>query len=375
MKKQNFNLLVVLFTLCFTSAYSQLTLTPRAVDATCLSNDALHPMPGTPYNYSITVPTPAGAKEYTWLVTQDQNFITAPGTLTPTRETTSGNLLAATGTGYNIPSNATETLSLTWKSFIYDAARPVFVVVQVRSAVTGACSPNNLKVFMIQPINAFTLDISNVGADKTTVSNFGIPIERCVSDIVSATFDAASPQGVLYDYGIDYLYYIVSAANFSTSWRPSLKISGLDSKETVTEVEWFRPTDTRFAAPEPMILTAGIYSATNPVTALNSSGTVGAAGESILIRVTIDHTNGANKYEGITDETITLAVDGQTQLASTPIGDIHHSSTIPVANPDCGKEDGFLYDVAIQTIKARPDIQSATAAVPGPGIIPFLPVK
>lgn len=368
---------MVLFTLSLTPAAGQLALTPRVVDATCLANDAIHPMPGTPYNYTINVPTPAGVKEYTWLVTQDKNFITAPGTLTPAanRETTSGNFLAATGTGYNDPATASETITLTWKSFVYDPSNPVFVVVQVRSAVTGTCSPNNLKVFMIQPINAFTLDIANVGADKTTVADFDTPVERCVADIVSATFDPSTPQGVLYDYGVDYLYYIVTAANFSTSWRPSIKISGLDPKETVAAVEWFRPTDTGFATPEAMVLTDGTYLSTNPVTALNASGTVGASGESIVVRVTIDHTNGANQYEGITDETITLAIDGQTQLGSIPIGDIHHSASQPIANTDCGHEDGFKYDVAIQTLKARPDIQSATVAVPGPGIIPFLPVK
>jgi hypothetical protein len=42
---------------------------------------------------------------------------------------------------------------------------------------------------------------------------------------------------------------------------------------------------------------------------------------------------------------------------------------------DCGKEDDFRNDKATQVLKARPDIQSATPANPGPGNIPFLQVK
>lgn len=372
MKKQIFLLVMALLALNLPNAFGQvLCPAPRAVDVTCLKNDAIHPMPGTAYDYAINVPTPTGTKAYTWFVTQDKNFIVAPGTLTTDRETTAGSFLAATGTGYNDPATGGSTLSLTWKSFVYDAAKPVFVVIQVRSTVTGDCTPNNLKVFKIEPINAFTLDIANVGSDKTTVSAYEASINRCISDIVSAAFDATAPEGVKYDFGVDYLYYVVTAANFSTSWRPSLQLAGLDAKETVTAVEWFRPTDTGFATPEAMPLAAGTYTATNPVLALDASGTVGVNGECIVIRVTVDHTNGTNQYEGIADETITAAVDGKTQLAlASPLGDIHHSSTVPVGNTDCGKEDGFKYDTAIQVLKARPDIQSAA-----PATTPLLPVK
>jgi len=376
MKKQFLLLVLAFFAINFTTAFGQLVCpVPRAVDITCLPNDAIHPMPGTLYNYIIDVPSPAGTKEYTWFVTQDKNFIVAPGTLTMNRETTAGGFLAVTGTGYNDPATATANLSLTWKSFVYDAANPLFVVVQVRSTVAGECSPNNMKVFKIEPVNSFTLDIANVGADRNTVSPYETNINRCISDIVSATFDPTAPEGILYDYGVDYLYYVVTAANFSTSWSPRLQLSGIDAKETVIAVEWFRPTDTGFATPEPMLLSAGTYTATNPVPALATNGTVGADGECIIIRVTLDHTYGANQYEGITDETITAAVDGKTQLTlPTPLGDIHFSKTVGNAS-DCGLEDGFRNDLAIQVLKARPNILSATPANPGPGNVPFLLVK
>ena len=377
MKKQIFILVLAIFTINFSSAYGQVVCpAPRAVDPTCLANDALHPIAGNPYNYIISVPTPAGTKEFTWLVTQDKNFIVAPGTLTATREAVGGNFLAATGSGYNDPATGTASLSLTWKSFTYDAANPVFVVIQVKNTdiAAGACLTNNLKVFKIQPVNAFTLDIANVGADKTTVSPYETNINRCISPIVSATYDATAPEGVLYDFGVDYLYYVVTAANFSTSWLPSLQITAIDTKETVTAVEWFRPTDTAFATAGAMTLTGSTYTAAAPVPVLDASGTVGSAGECIVIRVTIDHTNGANQYEGLTNETNTVAVDGKTQLAATtPVGDIHFSKTVGTA-ADCGLEDGFRNDIATQILLARPDIQSTTPASTG-GNSPFLQVK
>lgn len=371
MKNQILILVVSFWMLCFYNLYGQPNLVPRAVDVTCLENSAIHPVPGTPYNYAINVPTPVGTKAYTWLVTQDPNFFAAPGGLTTNYETTDGDILAATGTGYHDPVTGSATMSLTWKSFTYDVSHPVFVVVQVRSTEADACHPNSLKVFMIEPINAFTLDIANVLANGTTVSDYDTPIDRCLSDIISATYDATDPQGVRYDFGTDYLYYIVTAANFTTSWLPTVQITGTNPGETISAVEWFRPSDTGFTTPGGMSSTDGVlYTSNEPVTALIASGTVNNEGESILIRVTLDHTNGTNQYEGLIDETVVVAVDGRTQLSqAASIGDVHYSSTLPVANGDCGRADGFKYDVASQTLKARPDIQSAV-----PSVI-FLPVK
>jgi len=368
MKKQLVILIAAIFAVSFTTAFGQvISPNPRVVDIVCLGADALHPMAGTPYSYEVNVPTPAGTKEYTWFVTQDKNFITA-GALTSNIQTTAGSFLAVTGAGYNNAATGSTTLSLTWKSFVYDPAMPVFVVIQVKSTVAGQCSPNNLKVFKIQPVNSFTLDVANVGVDKTTVSPYSTTIDLCLSNMVSSFYDVADDK-VKTDFGVDYLYFVVTAANFSISWRPSVQLSGIAAGETVTAVEWFRPTDAAFATAEAMPLVGAEYVATNPVLALNPSGTVGTAGEGIVIRVTVDHTNGASIYEGIADETITLAIDGKTLLASaTPLGDVHFSSTIPAANALCGKEDGYLYDMATQVLKARPDIQAVTPT-------PFAPIK
>lgn len=362
---------MTIFAISLSSSYGQIVTCPipRAVDITCLPSDALHPVAGTPYDYIVSVPTPIGTKEYTWFVTQDPAFIAA-GVLTANRETVPGTHIAATGTGYNNPATGSPTLSITWKSFVPDPALPVFVVIHVKNTVTGGCVTNNVKVFKILPVNAFTLDIANVNA-AGVAQGYETPIDRCIHDVVTATYDATAPEGVIYDFGVDYLYYVVTAANYSTSWRPSVQLTGVNAQETVSAVEWARPSDFAFATPNAMPLAAGTYTSTNPVTVVDPSGTVGTAGECILIRVTIDHTAGGLQYQGLTDETITLAVDGVTELAlATPVPDVHYSSTLPVANTNCGLPDGFLFDKAVQTIKPRPDITAP--AMPAPG---FLPVK
>ena len=88
------------------------------------------------------------------------------------------------------------------------------------------------------------------------------------------------------------------------------------------------------------------------------SGTVGTAGECILVRMTVTHKH----YEGISAQAITLAVDGVTQLAAaTPANDVHHA--------DCSS-DGFDNDIATHTLQPRPEIQDNTA----PAGDDFLPV-
>jgi hypothetical protein len=372
MKKQLLIVLMAFFVIGFSSTYGQ-TVTcpiPRTVDPVCLPSDALHPVAGTPYNYIISVPTPVGTKEYTWFVTQDPAFMAA-GVLTANREDPIPSLhVAATGTGYNNPLTGSNTLSITWKSFVNDPLLPVFVVIHVKNTASTSdlCVTNNVKVFKILPVNAFTLDIANVTA-AAVGAGYETPIDRCIHDVVTATYDATAPEGVIYDFGVDYLYYVVTAANFSISWKPSVQLTGVDAQEAITAVEWALPTDFAFVTPHAMSLTAGTYTSTDPVPVQAAGGFVGSAGECILIRVTIDHTTPGLQYQGLTDETITLAVDGITDIASaTPIPDVHYSSTLPVPNSNCGLPDGFLFDKAVQTLKPRPDITAP--AMPAPGLLP-----
>ena len=131
----------------------------------------------------------------------------------------------------------------------------------------------------------------------------------------SSTYSATAPEGILNDYGVDYLYYEVVAANWSEAWKPSVQLTNVNPLEHVT-VEWTK--DATYATGlNPMtgslVGTGGtpaLYTSATNVTP--TSGTfVGAAGQSIYIRLTLDHSNLTNpSWEGLTDEVIALAVDG-----------------------------------------------------------------
>lgn len=372
MKKQLLIMVIALFAIGISSAYGQ-TLAPRAI--TCLSADALHPIAGTPYTYTITVPTPpTGVKNVLWFATQDKNFITNK-VLTSNRIPTGSIMLATAGAGYNVSTAGQLTMTLTWNSFIYDALNPVFVVVNVVN-VDGSCSPNNMKVYKIIPINAFTLDIANLDKTKVLQTGYGTNIDRCISDIISATYLDAAPNDVTYDFGADTLYYEVSAANWSVSWLPSATVTlPVGSENTVTLVQWSTAKTFLPAISHVMTLAATIYTSTDVVVPSGTGTFVGALGESIFIRVVIDHSNGTLNNEGLVLEQVAVAVDGKTFLAAVlpqlPIGDVHFENG--PNSPPCPAlvVDGFTNDIALQTILPRPDIQDATP----PATDDFLLVK
>jgi hypothetical protein len=369
MKKQIFIFVLALFFIGITKSYGQLA--PRPV--TCLTPDALHPIAGTPYSYNITVPTPAGTKSYTWFVTQDQHFINN-GVLTGSREIVgTSTIVSTTGPGYNDSANSGSTVTITWQSIAYNPANPIFVVIEVRNVATIAdlCDTKNMRVYKIEPSNAFTLDIANLNAGATPdvagalVTGYGVNLDKCIHDIVDARYDAAAPEGVIYDYGVDYMFFEVVAANFNTSWKPSFTLTGADAEEVVT-VEW--ATDKAFTTPHSLILATGIWASVDVYTTPAVGGAVGPTGESIYVRVKLDHSTTVN-YEGLADEPVVLAVDGITNLSAPvaqQLGDVH---TVAGGSPStCPWVDGYVNDIANQTLKPRPTI---TPVAP----TPFLPVK
>lgn len=302
-------------------------LAARSISITCLSNDALHPVPGTPYTYSVNIPALTGEKTFKWIVTQEQTFLTDGALNLTNAESAGGMHIALAGTELNSTTNAGvgETTDITWKSFIHDPAKPVFVVIYVEN--TDGCTTQNIKVFQIEPRQAFTLDIANLKADGT-VSAYGDQLESCVANIASAKYDPTATDGIFYDYGTDYSFFLVNAAGFTGSWQPDFQLTGISGTQRAT-TEWAYAD-----AP-------GIWnSASTPVDVKAASGTADATGECIVVRVTIKH----NSEEVLTALNISLAVDG----TSNSMPDIHHS--------DC-TADGFSNDVAVHVLKPRPAVQ------------------
>jgi hypothetical protein len=411
MKKQIFILVFLLAGFANVSkSYGQLA--PRKI--TCLSADALHPVAGTAFTYQIDVPaTPTGGTawtpgslKYLWYVTQDPDFIKLDGTGTPVLTDASlrqkgdgtGTLLKTADVAkYNIPGNTSNSISLTWKSFFYDPNAPIFVVISVVGD-NGICNPSNLKVFQIEPLNAFTLDIDNLKEDGSvstppvytagvlTSGDYGDLYEQCISPIQSAKYDKTA-GGVVYDYGKNIMMYVVVAANWSTSWRPSFTLTGVDPKETIT-VEYSK--DKTFAVPADIVTMTGpansvatadvltYTTATGIVTSAVPASFVNDAGESIYVRVTLDHSTATLSYQGLDDEKINLAVDGKTNLGAvaTEVGDVNTTAGATLPAQACPWVDGFANDIAHQALKGRPTITSSTVGVaPNANPGPLLPVK
>jgi hypothetical protein len=358
MKKHILTLMIALF-IGAASAFAQ-GLAPQPV--TCIDlTDPLKPVPGNPYTYEVTVPTPPGAKTYHWFVTQDINFINA-GVLTPDRETIGGPILAAGSGQYNSPTLDASSLSLTWKSFVLTPDEYVFVVIQVTNVdPANGCETENLKVYRIEPAHAFTLDIANVGADGSIQAGYGqTALETCMSDIESATYNPVD-DNVIYDFGQNTLYFAVAAANFSGQYQLGIQFNGLLANQTA-DISW----GYTFAGAGSNVVASGIGApgynndAAGVVQAQAASGNVGSDGETIYIMVVIHHDN----FEGIVAVDYTLAVEGVlhdgTSVIPGDYADIHHTSC----------EQNAYDDIAYQTIAPRPDIQDATGSPSGT----FLPI-
>jgi hypothetical protein len=304
-------------------------------------------------------------------VTQETSFLSAGVLNTTNAESAGGDHLFAAGAELN---NSTADapgadLKLTWKSFAPDPAKPIFVVIYVED--NGVCTTQNMKIYKIDPQNAFTLDISNVDATGAAAA-YATLISSCFANIASAIYDPTGDGGkgaVTYDYGTNYLFYEVTAANFNDSWRPTFRLSGLDAAQKAT-IDWAYASapSTWSTATAPAGNNNGDYTVTK-VDAQSGNKLVGTSGETILVRVKIEN----QKFEGTAIEPITLAVDGETALdLATPIKDVAD------AGADCGKDDGFTNDLATQNLTPRPSVTSATVGagtptMPNPG--PFVPAN
>ncbi len=341
------------------SAIPTFCATPTPVSCT---SDALRPVPGSPYTYSITVPNStefAQGLKYRWFVTQDPNILTTTGGAT----SFTSDIKPGDGTGIHIQSavanyndlvNGSNQIVITWKSFVHVASAPVLVVIYVVGE--DGCLTNNMEVYEIQPVHAFTLDIANMASDGTIVASGH---ETCVSPVESAIYNPGTKTMAM-NYGTNYLYFAVNAANFTDSWLPEFQLSGHGGRTTT--IEWQRPALANVAT--------GWNAATVAVQATAGAGaSVGAAGECIIVRVTIAHA----AEETIADLTITLAVNGimnDPTRSDLAVADYTDRTFEDVHHADC-TADGFTNDIANQVIKQRPDLNSSTPDAAGTGTLPF----
>ncbi len=294
------------------------------------TNDALHPIAGKAYDYSVTT-SPTGG-DYLWWATTDTDFITG-GTLNNGTALTSPDVVATTPANYNT-STTSSTVQLTWGTDVLATAAagtPTFVAVHYTPPSGGGCA-DNFKVYQIEPINAFTVDITNIDDDGLASLAYGAAEDQCFDDVQGATWSGGA---MTYDYGTNILYFEIVAANFTGTWTPTFQLTGLDAAQNAT-IEW--DYDTSFGSP--VTVTSGTASATDVTT--NAGDT--SNGVSIYARVTITNST----FEGLADQNIALAVTGT-----------NSSGQSDVLASDCS-DATFADNTATQTLNARPTVDDNT---------------
>ena len=324
-------------------------------------DDALHPIAGKSYDYSVLVSggTDTGTGSYLWWATKDSTFISWNGTAmtynTSTALTTASGDLVATSSNYNNTGESNDSVSITWSSDILaetgfqytNGLDPTFVAVHYQDSCT-----DNFKVYEINPINGFTVDIKNIDeATKDTLA-YDVVDLQCVDIVRGATYVNGS---MVYDYGIDTMYFEVVAANFSEFWRPSFDVSGTLADQDYT-LEWgYSMAD---LASNTNIVTIASdatgdqrfnYSAGTDSVWVNTT-TATDEGVSIFVRLIIKN----NTEEMLTSNDIVLAVNGQN-------GSDQYDVVNGTATDTCADAGEDFADVATQTVTPRPTVTDNTA--------------
>ncbi len=339
MKKQIF-ILVILFVAVFANvsksygADATIGLAPRPL--TFVTTDAMNPIAGRPYTYSAII-DPVGGKAY-WYATKSISFMATGSRSATVIATSAATITDVVNYATLAPAVATPTsTTVTWSSNIFNgvtAAAPLFMVVEYAGPATG-CTNNNVKVMNIIPKNAFTIDITNIEDVSKTTLDYGVDESQCYAGIVSSSWALAT--GITNDYGVNYLYFEVVAANFTGIFKPTFQLSGLKGTQTAV-VDWDVTVGGAYATNAiPAVTSTG---ATGPEQTVTTAATNTSAGVAIFVKVTVTN----HGYEGISSDVIKLAVDATDNYGNADV------------NPDGTVKLPAFSELALQTLIARPKV-------------------
>lgn len=348
---------------------------------TCTANvDELHPQPGIEYTYDVTVPT--DAKVQWFVLANDNNVMAAINDISANIDANVDD--AGDGSGqyilssvnYNTKGTTTST-SITWKAFD-GATQQVLLVAYVEDA--AGCT-DNIELYRILPVPRFTLDVNAIAS---TGAEIGVAqsstAEECVSPVENAIYapsaDPLTTHGDLtLDYGENWVFFTVTAANFTHSWEPSFLITypdGVGSEvieaawaypaDAIANANWNTISDLTGATPAPAVLHSGTDTGTGAV------GSDDGSGECIVVRVRIDH--GVIPENAVDDQTIRMAVNGfmydqtNNNYTNPLLEDLHYEDIASVdgenGNGLCDDPDGFNNDWVEYRLTPRPQIISNT---------------
>jgi len=385
MKKQILILFMAVFVLGANQAFGQDPfITPVPIPDECIDlDDPLNVVAGRSYTYTVNVETPPGDKYFRWFVTQDIQFIEDGGLYIDnggTLQTTGGDILVSASGHYNDLSLEENSIDLTFQAFTLDPEDYVFVVVYVENDGTAedGCITDNLKVYRIQPLHAFTLTVENIDFEGNAVvtSTF----EVCVDDVQDAFFDPTfddNAGGVVYDYGQNAFFYGVAAANFSGDFALAATFTGLqdatgagDIDQEVEGVYW--STSLAELDPETGTPTSVSFNETEGYWDFGGIGATGNYTEAdpyiIYIKVVVNH----NQFEAaeLDGYDYTFALDGVLaegdgttfgrHLDDNLLGDVDQLAT----DTECLQRNPFgLHNQAVQTLRPRPAVESNPAGL------------
>jgi len=312
------------------------------------AGDALHPIAGKKYTYTITA-SPTGGT-FNW-------YVVTSADLMPATSTKADGTYVTGGTGYNAPGTGTASVDITWSSkAVKDAqgATPVKFYLVINYAITG-CT-DNLKAYAVAPLNLFQILVQNVTSAGVVWTAADATAGICRSAVKSATVNGA---GIDYDFGSNALYLKITANYFTTSWTPKIDITALKASlnagQTITSIEY--SLTTTFTGTSNFDLATGV--ATTPVAQIGT--TTDGTDQVIYVKVIIAD----SKFEGTTDQNVAFNV----------------SAVDASLNPDVDK-DASCADITpdpdnlTQLLKGRPAITSATPiTIPAAGTGVFLVVN
>jgi len=303
-------------------------------------DDALNPMAGKKYTYSVEV-NPTGGT-FDWFVTSDLKLATATAIPSGTGVAAAGDIIVA-GTGYNTVGSLLASIDITWTAkAVADANLPTPVKYYLVVKYTTDCT-NNIKPWRIKPINLFQIKVENVdlaGGGYTPICRVGF-----VDAIIGAD------DKVTYDFGANAFYLKVTANNFTGSWTPKIDMTALKGSitapQTIESMEWSLSTTT-FTGTSNFDLTTG--TATTVVPDKGGDNVTTGTDEFVYIKIVVKDAS----FEGVADQTLALNLSA-TDIAGNKDVDVDPGTCVAVAENDNEQ----------QVLKARP-------AITNPNPTPFL---
>ena len=322
--------------------------TPALPLGDCADDDELHPLPGKTYTYTIGV-TPAVGSNTTdpgyvqWFVYDATTYgdaIIDAGVLTTDIEPNDGSskfLLSAETAKYNSITNEDVSIDISWHPF--DAFTNEILLVAYVMGEDGCA--DNIEVWRIEPAFSFTLDIAGLMPDGSLPASGNA--NECVSPVQDATYDGVN---LTMDYGENYVFFTVTAANFVHSWKPTFAVTSTGTSVELADVSWAYPDEAIKA--DANGVANGTWNAHDAPVIAQGGDAVGAEGECIIVRVYLDHGNVENDVASA----VTLTVDGVMYDVSAATGAEYDNTALlsdldPNDAGDCivGSNDSATYDL------------------------------